>query len=111
MTENYPTGSTPPPGGESLAAGDVAREQASGVAAEAGRQGRNPLEQVQGQVHEQAAGGQQQIAKKLLPVGDELRSMAENSSQGAAADLAQHRQHHEPVMPGTGWRTANSGRW
>ena len=68
MTENYPTGTTPPPCGwpetqtkqdttqvvkdqaSDLAnsgvqagkhVGDVAREQASGVAAEAGRQGRN----------------------------------------------------------------------
>jgi hypothetical protein len=115
MTENYPTGTTPPPPGEwpgterdtaqlvkdqasGLAnssaqagkhVGDVAREQASGVAAEAGRQGRNLLDQAQGQLHEQAADGQQRIAKKLLSLSDELRSMAGNSSQGVAADLAQ----------------------
>ena len=115
MTENYLTGSTPPPGGESLETeqdtaqlvkdqasdlanrsvqagkhvGDVARQQASGVAAEAGRQGRNLLEQAQGQLHEQAAEGQQRIAKKLLSLSDELRSMAENSNQGVAIDLAQ----------------------
>ena len=69
--------------------GDVAREQASGVAAEAGRQGRNLLEQAQGQLHEQAAEGQQRIAKKLLSLSDELRSMAENSNQGVAVDVAQ----------------------
>ena len=69
--------------------GDVAREQASGVAAEAGRQGRNLVEQAQGQLHEQAAEGQQRIAKKLLSLSDELRSMAENSNQGVAADVAQ----------------------
>jgi hypothetical protein len=109
MTENYPTGTTPPPAGgwpeteqdttqlvkdqaSDLASssvqagkhvGDVAREQASGVAAEAGRQGRNLLEQAQG------AEGQQRIAKKLLSLSDELRSMAENSSQGVAVDVAQ----------------------
>ena len=115
MTENYLAGSTPPPGGGSLETeqdtaqlvkdqasdlanssaqagkhvGDVAREQASGVAAEAGRQGRNLLQQAQGQLHEQAAEGQQRIAKKLLSLSDELRSMAENSNQGAAVDVAQ----------------------
>ena len=117
MTENYPTGTTPPPYGEwpeteteqdtsqlvkdqasdlansGVQAGkhvsDVAREQASGVAAEAGRQGRNLLDQAQGQLHEQAAEGQQRIAKKLLSLSDELRSMAENSGQGVAVDVAQ----------------------
>jgi hypothetical protein len=115
MTENYPTGITPPPAGEwpeteqgtaqlvkdqasDLAnsgvqagkhVGDVAREQASGVAAEAGRQGRNLLEQAQGQLHEQAAEGQQRIAQKLLSLSDELRSMAENSNQGVAVDVTQ----------------------
>ena len=114
-TPNYPTSSTPPPAcgwpetehdtaqlakdqASDLASssvqagkhvGDVAREQASGVAAEAGRQGRNLLEQAQGQLHEQAAGGQQRMAKKLLSLSDELRSMAENSGQGVAADAAQ----------------------
>ena len=115
MTENYPTGTTPPPAGEwpeteqdtaqlvkdqasdlansSVQAGkhvgDVAREQASGVAAEAGRQGRDLLQQAQGQLQEQAAEGQQRIAKKLLSLSAELGSMAENSNQGVAADLAQ----------------------
>jgi hypothetical protein len=114
MTENYPTGTTPPTGGwpetehdtaqpvkdqasdlagSSVQAGkhvgDVAREQASGVAAEAGRQGRNLIEQAQGQLHEQAAEGQQRVAKKLLSLSDELRSMAENSNQGVAVDITQ----------------------
>ena len=114
MTENYLTGSTPPPGGGSLETGqdaaqlvkdqasglatsstqakhvgDVAREQASGVAAEAGRQGRDLLEQAQGQLQDQAAEGQQRMARKLLSLSDELRSMAENSGQGMAVDLAQ----------------------
>ena len=114
MTENYPTGTTSPPVGgwpetetqqdtpqvakdqasdlanSSVQAGkhvgDVTREQAAGVAAEAGRQGRNLLDQAQGQLHEQAAEGQQRIAKKLLSLSDELRSMAENSNQGMAVD-------------------------
>jgi hypothetical protein len=115
MTENYPTGTTPPLAGgwpetehataqpvkdqaadltnSSVQAGkhvsDVAREQASGVAAEAGRQGRNLLQQAQDQLHEQTAEGQQRIAQKLLSLSDELRFMAENSSQGVAADVAQ----------------------
>jgi hypothetical protein len=117
MTENYQTGTTPPPIGKwteteaeqdtaqvvkdqasdlansSVQAGkhvgDVAREQASGVAAEAGRQGRNLLDQAQGQLQEQAAEGQQRIAKKLLSLSDELGSMAGNSNQGVAVDLAQ----------------------
>ena len=115
MTENYPTGTTPPPAGEwaetepdtaqlvkdqasDLASssvqagkhvGDVAREQASGVAAEAGRQGRNLLEQAQGQLHEQAAEGQHRIAQRLLSLSDELRSMAENANQGVAVDVTQ----------------------
>jgi hypothetical protein len=68
---------------------EVAREQASGVAAEAGRQGRDLLQQGQGQLEEQAAQGQQRVAKRLLSLSDELRSMADASGQGGmAADLA-----------------------
>jgi hypothetical protein len=69
---------------------DVAREQASGVAAEAGRQGRDLLQQAQGQMEEQAARGQRWAAERLLSLSDELRSMADNSGQGGvAADVAQ----------------------
>ena len=68
---------------------DVAREQASGVAAEAGRQGRDLLRQAQNQLEEQAAQGQQRLAAGLLSLSDELSSMADGSTQGgAAADLA-----------------------
>ena len=68
---------------------DVAREQASGVAVEAGRQGRDLLRQAQGQLEEQAAQGQQRLANQLLSFSDELRSMADASSQGGmAASLA-----------------------
>ena len=119
MTENYPYASTPPQRGEPLPpasaeeqgtadviksqatdlshssiqtgkhAADVAREQASGVAAEAGRQGRDLLHQAQGQLEKQAAQGQQQLANQLLSLSDELRSMAGASGQGGmAASLA-----------------------
>jgi len=67
----------------------VAREQASGVAAEAGRQGKDLLHEAQGQLEEQAAQGQQMLAKQLLSLSDELRSMADASGQaGMAASLA-----------------------
>jgi hypothetical protein len=119
MTDNYPYASTPPQRGEPLPpasaeehgpadviksqatdlshssiqtgkhAADVAREQASGVAAEAGRQGRDLLHQAQGQLEKQAAQGQQQLANQLLSLSDELRSMAGASGQGGmAASLA-----------------------
>jgi hypothetical protein len=119
MTDNYPLASTPPQRGEPLPpasaeeqgtadvvksqatdlshssiqtgkhVADVAREQASGVAVEAGRQGRDLLHQAQGQLEEQAAQGQQRLANQLLSLGDELRSMADASAQsGMAASLA-----------------------
>jgi hypothetical protein len=119
MTENYPPASTPPQRGEpfppvsaeeqgtadvvkdqatdlshsSIQTGKhvagVAREQASGVAVEAGRQGRDLLHQAQGQLEEQAAHGQQRLANQLLSLSDELRSMVGASGEdGMAADLA-----------------------
>jgi hypothetical protein len=119
MTENYPPASTPPQRGKALPpqpakergtadvvkdqaadlghgsmqagkhAAEVAREQASGVAAEAGRQGRDLLRQAQGQLGEQAAQGQQRLAAGLLSLSDELSSLADGSTQGGvAADLA-----------------------
>ena len=119
MTDNYPLASTPPQRGEPLPpasaeeqgtadvvksqatdlshssiqtgkhVADVAREQASGVAVEAGRQGRDLLHQAQGQLEEQAAQGQQRLANQLLSLSDELRSMADASGQsGMAASLA-----------------------
>jgi hypothetical protein len=116
MTENYLPGSALPPRGEALApeqdttqvvkdqasdlghssaqagkhVADVAREQASGVAAEAGRQGRDLLQQAQGQMEEQATRGQRRVTEQLLSLSGELRSMADNSSQGGvAADFVQ----------------------
>ena len=116
MTENYLPGSAEPPRGEALApeqgtaqvvkdhasdlghssiqtgkhVADVAREQASGVAAETGRQSRDLLQHARGQMEEQAARGQRRVAERLLSLSAELRSMAGNPSQGGvAADLVQ----------------------
>ena len=81
---------------------DVAREQASGVAVEAGRQGRDLLHQAQGQLEEQAAQGQQRLASQLLSLSDELRSMAGASGQGGmAAGLASQ----------AAWRVRHAGQW
>ncbi len=63
----------------------VAGEQASGVAAEAGRQGEDLLRQAQGQLGEQAARGQRQLADRLFALSDELSSMAGASGQGGMA--------------------------
>ena len=132
MTYNYPPASTPPQHGEPLSpasaeeqstadvvkgqatdlshssiqtgkhVADVAREQASGVAAEAGRQGRDLLHQAQGQLEEQAAQGQQRLANQLLSLSDELRSMADASGQGGmAASLASQAAS----------RVRNAGQW
>ena len=132
MTENYLPASTPPQRGEpfppasaqeqgtadvvkdqaadlshsSIQTGkhvaDVAREQASGVAVEAGRQGRDLLHQAQGQLEEQAAQGQQRLANQLLSLSDELRSMAGASGQGGmAASLASQ----------AAWRVRSAGQW
>jgi hypothetical protein len=132
MTDNYLPPATPPQGGEpfppasaqeqgtadvvkdratdlshsSIQTGkhvaDVAREQASGVAAEAGRQGMDLLHQAQGQLEEQAAQGQQRLASNLLSLSDELRSMADASGRGGmAADLASQAAS----------RVRNAGQW
>jgi hypothetical protein len=121
MTENYSPTSMPPQHGDPLTplpaqqqdtagvvkdqaadlshssiqagkhAADVAREQASGVAEEVGRQGRDLLGQAQDQLGEQAAQGQQRLATELLSLSDELSSMADGSARaGVAADLTRH---------------------
>ncbi len=73
-------------------AAEVATEQASGVVAEAGRQGRDLLSQAQGQLTEQAARGQQRAAGGLLALADDLRLMADrvdpNSPAGELARRA-----------------------
>jgi hypothetical protein len=132
MTDNFPPGSTPPQGDEafppasaeeqgaadvvkdqvsdlshsSIQTGkhlaDVAREQASGVAVEAGRQGRDLLQQAQGQLEEQAAQGQQRLAKQLLSLSDELHSMAGASDQGGVATS---------LASQAAWRVRNAGQW
>jgi hypothetical protein len=115
MTDNYPPAATPPQRGETLPpesaeepgtaevvqdqasdlghsgvqagkhVADVAREQASGVAAEVGRQGQDLLRQARGQLGQQAARGQQQLADRLFSLSDELCSMAGASGQGGMA--------------------------
>jgi hypothetical protein len=80
---------------------DVAREQASGVAIEAGRQGKDLLHQAQGQLQEQAARGQQRLASQLLSLSDELGSMAGAPQGGMAADLAGQAAS----------RVRNAGQW
>ncbi len=81
---------------------EVARGQASGVAAETARQGRDLLQQAQSQLAGQAAYGQQRVAKQLLSLSDELRSMADNSGHdGMAADLA-----HQAAS-----RVRDAGQW
>ncbi len=80
----------------------VAQEQASGVAAEAGRQGRDLLRQAQDRLGEQSAQGQQRLATGLLSLSDELRSMADASGHGGmAADLAH----------GAASRVRDAGQW
>jgi hypothetical protein len=81
-------------GNGSVAAGrhvaEVAREQASGVVAEAGRQGRGLLQHAQQELEVQAAHGQQRLANQLLSLSDELRSMADAAGRGGmATDLTQ----------------------
>jgi hypothetical protein len=81
---------------------EVAREQASGVVAEAGRQGRGLVSQAQQELEVQAAHGQQRLAKQLLSLGDELRSMADASGRsGMAADLT-----HQAAS-----RVRDAGQW
>jgi hypothetical protein len=59
------------------------------VTAEAGRQGEDLLRQAQGQLGEQAARGQRQLANRLFSLSDELCSMAGVSGQdGVAAGVA-----------------------
>jgi hypothetical protein len=115
MTDNHLPAATPPQRGETLlpeSAGEpgtaevvkdqasdrshsgvqagrhvaaVAREQASGVAVEAGRRGGDILRQAQGHLGEQAARGQQQLANRLISLSDQLDSMAGASGQGGMA--------------------------
>jgi hypothetical protein len=88
---------------------DVAREQASGVAAEAGRQGKGLIRQAQGQLQEQAAQGQQRLASRLLSLSDELRSMADSPGpSGMTANLA--RQAASNARDAGQWLDARNPR-
>ena len=80
----------------------TAREQASNVTAEAGRQGRDLLRQAQGQLREQAGQQQQRLAGDLRAISDELAAMAgQPDHPGVVADLARQ-------AAGT---TRNVARW
>jgi hypothetical protein len=81
---------------------EVAREQASGVVAEAGRQGRGLLQQAQQELEVQAAHGQQRLAKQLLSLSDELRSMADAAGRGGMAAGLAHQ---------AAWRVRDAGQW
>jgi hypothetical protein len=78
-------------------AAEVASEQASGIVAEVGRQGRDLLRQAQDRLAEQAAQGQHRAADKLLALGDDLRLMADGVDQanpaGELARRAASRAH------------------
>ena len=67
----------------------VAREQAGQVTAEAGRQVKQLVGQAQSELSDQAQVQQQKLAGGLHAVGDQLKSMANNSQEpGLATDLA-----------------------
>jgi hypothetical protein len=88
---------------------DVAREQASGVAAEAGRQGKDLLRQAQGQLQEQAAQGQQRLTSRLFALSDELGSMADAPGpSGMTVNLA--RQAASTVRDAGQWLDARNPR-
>ncbi len=63
----------------------VVQEQASGVATEAGRQGRDLLLDAREQLAQQAAQSQQRVASELLSLSDELSAMAGGAGQGGMA--------------------------
>jgi len=66
----------------------VAKDQAQNVAAEAGSQAKDLLQQARTELGDQAGAQQQRVASGLHALGDELRSMSEHSEQpGVASDL------------------------
>jgi hypothetical protein len=67
----------------------TAVDQARQVAAETSRQARDLLDEAQGQVRDQASVQQQQAAKQLHSVADELHAMAANGGHsGLATEMA-----------------------
>jgi len=79
------------------ASGQVAQtaaDQARQVAAETGRQARDLLAEAQGHARDQASVQQQQAAKRLHSVADELHAMAANGGQsGLATEVARQASH------------------
>jgi hypothetical protein len=68
---------------------DVVTEQAGAITAEAGRQAKQLLGQARNELTEQAAQQQQRVAGGLHSLADELDGMVEGSAQdGMATDLA-----------------------
>jgi hypothetical protein len=68
---------------------DVVTEQAGAITAEAGRQAKQLLGQARSELTEQAAQQQQRVAGGLHSLADELDGMVEGSAQdGMATDLA-----------------------
>ena len=72
------------------------------MAAEAGRQGEDLLRQAQGQLGEQMARGQQQLANRLFSLSDDLSSMAGASGQGGMAATSRAMPPRGSVLPGSG---------
>lgn len=86
----------------------TAKEQAGHVAGEAKTQARNLLNETQGQVREQAGTQKDRASSGLRSLADELRSMADTSTQsgqsGMAGDLA--RQGSEKAQELARWLDA-----
>jgi hypothetical protein len=66
----------------------TATEQTRQVAAEAGRQARGLLDEAQGQVRDQASAQQQNAARQLRSVADEISQMAEGGGTSGVATTA-----------------------
>ena len=72
----------------------VAKEQATNVTAEAGRQAKDLLGQARSELSQQASAQQQRVADGLRSLSQQLHSMSEHSDEpGIAADLAKQGAH------------------
>lgn len=65
----------------------TAKSEATNVAHEATSQAKQLFEQTGGELREQAAQQQSRAASGLRTVGEQLRSMAQNTDQGVASDV------------------------
>jgi hypothetical protein len=76
---------------------DAAKNEAGGVAAEAGRQTKNLLHQGQDELRQQVGGQQQKAAQGLRSLSEDLRGVSTNSDGHASntlASLADQAAHH-----------------